>query len=224
MKKFLLFLAVIFSMAVFAQQDTNLVTLEVRVTNFKDVPCKGEKIILESKKTKKNYWGVTDVAGKFITEIPKGDVYQIKYLTIGDNENYREINIPNKEGMTKSILTIKIEPPKTYQLNNIFFDVDKATLKKESFKALNVLVEVMTLKPNMVIEISGHTDNTGDSLRNMKLSQERADAVKEYLVKKDIKRDRIKTKGYGDTMPVADNRTTEGKQKNRRTEVKIIKE
>ncbi len=82
----------------------------------------------------------------------------------------------------------------------------------------------MKLKPSLVIEISGHTDNTGTTEINMKLSQDRADAVRNYLIRKGISAERVTAKGYGDTEPVADNSTDEGKAKNRRTEVRIIKE
>jgi outer membrane protein OmpA-like peptidoglycan-associated protein len=85
-------------------------------------------------------------------------------------------------------------------------------------------VEVMTLKPNYVIEIGGHTDNVGKDESNITLSQNRANAIKQYLVKKGINADRIIAKGYGESQPIATNDTDEGRQKNRRTEIKIIKE
>ena len=77
-------------------------------------------------------------------------------------------------------------------------------------------------KKNLVIEIGGHTDNVGSVETNMALSQKRADAVKRYLVSKGVSSSQVKTKGYGDTQPVAYNDTDEGRQKNRRTQVIII--
>ena len=126
--------------------------------------------------------------------------------------------------MITSTLTIKIQPPKTYTLKNVFFDTGKATLKKESYKALNDLVKVMELKNTLVIEIAGHTDNVGSYESNIKLSQDRANAVRNYLIKNNISNERIFAKGYGYTQPVADNSTEKGRQQNRRTEVRIIKE
>ena len=82
----------------------------------------------------------------------------------------------------------------------------------------------MTKKKNLVIEIAGHTDNVGKPEANMKLSQGRADAVRNYLIKKGVKPDHVSAKGYGDTSPIATNDTDAGKQRNRRTEVRIIKE
>lgn len=213
-----------FSLAVIAQKDTSYITLEVKVTNFKEVPLKGEKIILEIEKTKQSFSGISGANGIFKLDVLKGKTYIIKYLTINDNVEYQKFTMPNFKGMASPQLHIKIEPGKVYELKNVFFDTDKATIKPQSYKAINNLVEVMKIKPNLIIEISGHTDNIGDGEHNMKLSQDRAESVKAYLVKNKISAGRITAKGYGFTMPVADNDTPEGRQKNRRTEVKIIKE
>ena len=97
-------------------------------------------------------------------------------------------------------------------------------LRAESNKELNQLAEYMTLKKTLVIEIAGYTDNVGAADANLKLSEDRANAVKQYLVKKGIDASRVSAKGYGDSMPEADNSTAEGRQKNRRTEVHIISE
>ena len=207
-----------------AQKDTSLVTLNVKVTDYKDKPLKGEKILLEMEKTKQSYSGVSGEDGTFTIDIPKGKEYTIKYLTISDKLDYQKVKIPNFKGLASMKLTIKIEQSKLYELKNVFFDTDKATLKPESYNALSNLLEVMKLKPNMVVEISGHTDNSGDNAHNLKLSKERAEAVKAYLVKNKIAENRIITKGYGSEKPIADNETPEGRQQNRRTEVKIIKE
>jgi outer membrane protein OmpA-like peptidoglycan-associated protein len=119
---------------------------------------------------------------------------------------------------------IKIDPPKNFILDNVYFDTGKSTLKPTSNKALNDLVEVLKLKSNMFIEIQGHTDNVGTEESNLKLSQDRANAVKNYLVNKGIVNDRITSIGYGQSIPIADNSSEEGKAKNRRTSLKVIKE
>jgi len=82
----------------------------------------------------------------------------------------------------------------------------------------------MKRRKNIEVEIAGHTDNTGSEEDNLKLSQRRADRVKKYLINEGIDARRIKAKGYGENQPVAGNNTKEGKQKNRRTEVRIIGE
>jgi outer membrane protein OmpA-like peptidoglycan-associated protein len=111
-------------------------------------------------------------------------------------------------------------------LLNVYFDFDKSALKKESDEALEAILSLMKGFPNMEIELRGHTDNlngTKDPEYNVKLSQKRADAVKASLVKKGIKENRIKSKGFGETVPVADNATDEGRAMNRRTEFVVLK-
>jgi outer membrane protein OmpA-like peptidoglycan-associated protein len=79
----------------------------------------------------------------------------------------------------------------------------------------------MNENPTMKIKIEGHTDNAGDDDKNMKLSEDRAAAVKTYLVSKGVSEDRITSEGFGETMPIADNNTAAGKTKNRRVELKV---
>ncbi len=72
------------------------------------------------------------------------------------------------------------------------------------------------------LDLAGHTDNQGDATKNMLLSEKRTKAVKKYLVAKGVKADKINTKWFGQTMPIADNATNEGKQRNRRVEMKVL--
>ncbi len=101
-------------------------------------------------------------------------------------------------------------------LNNILFDTGTATIKAESEAALKVVIELMTADPSLKLEIQGHTDNVGAKETNMKLSKDRADAVRTFLVKGGVAATRLTTAGLGDTQPVADNKTEEGRAKNRR--------
>jgi outer membrane protein OmpA-like peptidoglycan-associated protein len=110
----------------------------------------------------------------------------------------------------------------TATVNNLFFDLGKATLKPESEPELKRILQVMKDNMALVIEISGHTDNTGSDEINNKLSLERANAVKENLLKGGIDTARIRTKGYGKSKPKADNATEEGRQINRRVEIEIL--
>ncbi len=107
-------------------------------------------------------------------------------------------------------------------LKNIFFDFDKATLRSESATELDRLVKMLIDVPTMKIEISGHTDNVGSDNYNKQLSEDRAKAVVEYLIEKGIDQDRLTYAGYGETQPIADNDTEEGRQVNRRTEFKVL--
>ena len=225
-----LFITTIIILLGFIANSQNLLPTEqkalvnVKVTNFKNISRKGEIVIFENIGTKKTLSGITKSNGKFSILIPKGSKYDIKIKDFGDGIDYSQMEIPAGEGLFTFELIIQIEPSKTYTLKNVFFDTGKATLKKESYIALNDLVEILKIKNTMEIEIAGHTDNVGSIESNIKLSKERANSVRNYLIKKGISAKRVVAKGYGETQHVADNLTIEGKQKNRRTEVRIIKE
>jgi len=109
----------------------------------------------------------------------------------------------------------------TFELKNIFFDFGKASLRDESKVELNKLVDIMK-RSEIVIELGGHTDSIGSDEANLRLSQDRVNSVKQYLVDNGINGDRIQAVGYGETQPLESNTTEEGRQKNRRVEVKIL--
>ncbi len=104
------------------------------------------------------------------------------------------------------------------RLDNVYFASDEARLLPASAPALDQLAELLTANPAWVITISGHTDNTNSDAHNLLLSHQRAEAVRQYLIGKRIAPARLKALGYGDTRPVADNRTPEGREQNRRVE------
>jgi len=200
-----------------------LALLKGSVTNFKGKILAKETIILFNEKTKATYKVNTDAAGKFEMLIPVGAVYALRYKNFTSEMDYTKMEVPNDKEATYEV-GIKIDPPKDFVLENVYFDTGKSSLKPNSFKALNDLVEILKIKNTMVVEIQGHTDNVGKDEENMKLSQDRADEVRKYLISKGIEAARVTSKGYGPTMPVADNANDAGKAKNRRTSLKVIKE
>ena len=109
------------------------------------------------------------------------------------------------------------------ELENIFFEFDKADLLPESKKELQELADLLFDYPHMEIEISGHTDNIGKDDYNQKLSEARAKAVVDFLDKSDIDTKRMTYKGYGSTQPIDTNDTEEGQANNRRVEFRILK-
>ncbi|HET7817719.1 MAG TPA: OmpA family protein [Bacteroidia bacterium] len=229
MKKiYSLFLAVFISAPLFSQKLEATPTqalLIVSVKNEKDVPQAGQEIFFESKLNKKIFSGITKENGSFEILVPKGDSYDIKYKTIANNADYTVLDVPkNEEELLSFDVIIQFAMPKKYTLDNVYFETGKALIKPSSYKYIDEMVEYMQLKKNIVIEISGHTDNVGAAATNLKLSQDRAEAVRAYLLKKGIAANRVVAKGYGDTQPIDNNLTDAGRQKNRRTEVKILSE
>jgi len=108
-------------------------------------------------------------------------------------------------------------------LNNVLFETGSSNLLLESFPSLNEVVVYMNENPDVSIEIRGHTDNQGDSAMNLDLSRSRATSVAYYIRDKGIDNTRLSAVGFGDTLPIADNNTEEGRQKNRRVEIVIIR-
>jgi outer membrane protein OmpA-like peptidoglycan-associated protein len=114
-------------------------------------------------------------------------------------------------------------PPKKLVLEGVNFDFDKSAIRQEDLDSIDKDVASLDSWGNVNIEVAGHTDSRGSDEYNMKLSQRRADAVRNYLASKGIAADRLFTKGYGESQPVADNATDEGRFKNRRVELVEIK-
>ncbi len=167
------------------------------------------------------------VTGEYKLVLPYGQKYSMRaiapdFIAEGDNidltqtKGYQEIK-------GKELKLVPIEVGRAVRLNNIFFDLGKSELRSESSPELDRIVTVLNDNPKMVIELGGHTDNTGSKELNSKLSQDRADSVREYLIGKGIEPDRVASKGFGETKPVATNDTEEGRQQNRRVEFIIVK-
>jgi outer membrane protein OmpA-like peptidoglycan-associated protein len=106
-------------------------------------------------------------------------------------------------------------------MQGIEFETGKATIKKKSFPLLDKIAEIFIENSNYIIEVQGHTDDVGKAEVNKKISEKRAQAVMKYLEKKGVAAERMSAVGYGPDVPIADNRTKAGRQKNRRVEFKI---
>jgi outer membrane protein OmpA-like peptidoglycan-associated protein len=107
-------------------------------------------------------------------------------------------------------------------LEGIQFETGKVAIEPGSFALLDQIFKVLIENPAYLIDVRGHTDNSGTPAANLKLSESRADAVRNYLIKKGISKKRITSQGMGDTKPIADNATEEGRTKNRRVEFVVI--
>jgi OOP family OmpA-OmpF porin len=208
------------------KNPATLADVNVVVTDMKGIPSKGEQIIFRGEKAGKAYNGKSDAAGRFSLKLPAGDKYLITVKSLTDSSKYGVIDIPAlgpDEFYTEPFtVNVKFEMAKNYTLDNVHFDFGKASLRPDSFKELDELVSFMKNKETIRIEIGGHTDNVGKDADNLKLSQQRAESVKNYLVKKGIAVARIMAKGYGASQPVADNAIDKGRQMNRRTVVRVL--
>ena len=105
----------------------------------------------------------------------------------------------------------------------ILFDLGKATIKPQSAETLDNIVKVLNEFKNAKFSVEGYTDSTGNRAKNIKLSEARANSVKDYLVGKGIAADRLSAKGFGPEKPVADNKTKAGREQNRRVEINLVK-
>jgi outer membrane protein OmpA-like peptidoglycan-associated protein len=108
------------------------------------------------------------------------------------------------------------------RLNNLIFEVGKSKIDPESYSELDILVNMMSENPKMIIQLEGHTDFLGDARANMKLSQQRVESVKDYVATKGVVRGRIKTKAFGGNQPISRDNTPEAHRLNRRVEVRIL--
>lgn len=147
--------------------------------------------------------------------------YAEKFISVSDNLDLT--SVAEYKEIVRDLYLVPLEVGSTIRLNNIFFDVAKATLRSESYPELERLAGLMTQNSKMMIELSGHTDNVGSDEANLKLSDERAKSVTDHLISLGIKAERIIAKGYGETKPVTTNDTEEGRQLNRRVEFTILK-
>ncbi len=168
----------------------------------------------------------TDEKGDFLVCLPSGFNYGINvtkegYLFYSDNFMFEGVHTAMKPFIKKISLS-PVRVGERMNLTNVFYEVDSWELKPESMEELDNLAEVIMYNSEIVVEIGGHTDSTGTAAHNLVLSEKRALSVVNYLINKGISPERLTYRGYGNTSPISDNETWEGRRLNRRTEVRII--
>lgn len=203
--------------------------LEILVTDYDKVPEEGALVIVESTDKKVRKEGKTNIDGMVYILAPEGKGYKFTVKKFGHDFAFEDpTEIPSEEGAfaLSQVLAIRVVTKyiRSYKLENVYFDSNKSDLKPGSYNSLNALYQAMMNNPKMKVEIAGHTDNVGDDKSNLQLSQKRADAIVDYLIKKGISANRLIAKGYGELKPSASNDTEDGRAQNRRTEVKVIEE
>ena len=195
-------------------------------------PIKKAVVIVKDNKTGtliQNY--PVDATGQYYIIVQMGQDLNLTYEAEGYLFYSDNVNVPKDATYTEIKKDVELERVKVGSkivLRNIFFDTNKATLRKESKTELQNLYDIMKKYPEFRFEISGHTDSQGNDAANMKLSQSRSQSVVTYLIKKGIPKDRMVAQGYGETTPMAPNLLPNGKpdkkgmQLNRRVEFKVI--
>lgn len=169
---------------------------------------------------------IADANGELIVCLPVGERYGLfashdGYLDHSEHFDFKAYHTATTP-LELHFEMIPIKVGNTITLRNVFYELDSDTLAVESHHELNRLVSTMRRYPRIVIQIEGHTDNSGTPAYNLDLSKRRALSVKRYLKDSGIAPERIKCVGYGQTRPAADNATEKGRMANRRTECRIL--
>lgn len=166
------------------------------------------------------------IDGTFLATLPLGRTYAVHIQREGylfESQQYALDNYEyNNEKFESTIFLQPITHGAATTLNNIYFAINKYDLLPSSRADLSAFISFLKLNKQVTVEIEGHTDNTGNEDTNLSLSENRALAVKNYIVQHGISDARIKVKGYGSSSPAASNETEEGRQLNRRTAFKIL--
>jgi len=163
--------------------------------------------------------------GTYMVVVPVGKDYEITVSAKGYFFNSMEINakeITTYKEIDKDVKLEKLKKDKAIQLKNIYFDFDSYKLKPESYIELDKVVRLMQENPEIIIELSAHTDDKGKHEYNMTLSNNRAKSAADYIISKGIDKNRIRSIGYGESKPLLPNSTDENRAINRRVEFKIL--
>ncbi|GAO45592.1 OmpA family protein [Flavihumibacter petaseus NBRC 106054] len=167
----------------------------------------------------------TDETGNYLITLPVGRDYAFNVNRRGYLFYSENFSLSKKDPDSTYNIDIYLQPivaNATMVLKNIFFETNSTALGDASVVELGKLIQLLKENSTLQIQINGHTDNVGKAADNLKLSNGRAQAVVDYLIKNGIDAKRLRFQGFGATVPVADNNTEEGRSKNRRTELKVI--
>jgi len=193
------------------------VTKKPLKADFQLYDLETEELVVESKSDPKD--------GSFLLTLPVNKTYALNVSKDGYLFHSENFDVTSNNQNNPKDLPVALTPIKTGErivLQNIFFETAMFNLKPESEVELTKLYEFLNANASLSVEIGGHTDNVGSDVDNQILSQNRAQAVYNYLVEKGISAERLAYKGYGETMPIQTNDTEEGRALNRRTEFMIL--
>ena len=225
MKKILLFLILLNQLIIAQNSEINsdLARTTITIKNEFNIPYPNTRILIKG--STKNYTFISDIKGSGIIDLKKGEEFRVSCFVNNEEFKFGEVIYIEKN---KNIITANIDLQfdlyeSIFEIKNLNFKTAKYNIEEKYFQELDNLKSLLVNENEIKIEIAGHTDNNGSELANQLLSENRAKSVKSYLVKNGIDKLRINCVGYGEKQPIADNNSKQGREKNRRIEIRILK-
>lgn len=208
-------------------KNANMVTLTGRILNTKTgQPLEpGHEVKMRVNRVISSEFEYKDKTANYKLLLPAGHDYDLVPSVKNFYNKLETVDLRRAKARStvrRDFYVTPLEVGQSVDIENIYFETGKAVLKPQSFRSLNALVEFFREYPNVVVEIGGHTDNTGSAAFNRQLSEKRARSVAEYMIEMGIGRDRFAVKGYGPDKPKANNKTKEGRARNRRVDFTIL--
>jgi flagellar motor protein MotB len=213
---------------VFAErEDANMVTLSGKLINTKTGKQLEEGYVaaMRVNGVESPSFIYNEKEASYTLKLPVGFNYDLTPRVINFYNKFEPVDLTGVAPMTKipkNFYVTPIEVGQSVDIENIYFETGRSALKPESNRSLNALIEFLKEYENVKVEIGGHTDNVGSATVNQSISEERAQAVADYVVKQGIPAHRIESKGYGFSKPKTSNKTAEGRAQNRRVDFTII--
>ena len=195
--------------------------LNVTYTNYDDIPQAKKKLVFQGQKKAKNRITiVTDMYGEASFMIPREDTYTILCESLTGPFECGVTPYVSRTASTGGI-TVLFDDTRA-ELTGVNFKVGSAELIPTSLKTLDNAIAGLKRNAKAKVEIEGHTSSEGSDDFNQKLSEDRANSVMEYMIKKGISKDRVTAVGYGSSRPKEDNATEAGRKANRRIEIRVV--
>jgi outer membrane protein OmpA-like peptidoglycan-associated protein len=219
---------VVLNQNIFAErEDANMVTLNGKIINTKTGKQleEGFEVKMRVNNVESRGFVYDEKDATYTLKLPIGFNYDLTPKVINFYNRFEPVDLTSAAAMSKIVRNFYVTPIEVGQsvdIENIYFETGKASLKPESFRSLNALVQFLNEYPNVRVEIGGHTDNVGSAAVNERISQERALSVAEYVIEQGIPSHRVVSKGYAFSKPKASNRTAEGRAQNRRVDFTIV--
>ena len=225
MKKILLFLILLNQLIIAQNSEINsdFARTTITIKNEFNIPYPNTRILIKG--STKNYTFISDIQGNGIIDLKKGEEFRVSCFVNGEEFKFDEVIYIEKN---KNIISANIDLQfdlyeSIFEIKNLNFKTAKYNIEEKYFQELDNLKSLLVNENEIKIEIAGHTDNNGSELANQLLSENRAKSVKSYLVKNGIDKLRINYVGYGEKQPIANNNSKQGREKNRRIEIRILK-